>query len=125
MIRRPPRSTLFPYTTLFRSPSVLDARGDTEGLGVVLLEAMNHATPVIASRVGGIPDIVEDGVSGLLVPPGDVAALAAAVRRVRDDPDLARRLGEGGRRPLREQFNWAGIVRRWLDLYARLGARPR
>src|SRR2546422_6012544 len=48
-------------------PSVLDARGDTEGLGVVLLEAMNHGTPVIASRVGGIPDIVEDGVSGLQI----------------------------------------------------------
>src|SRR6266550_1131703 len=106
-------------------PSVLDARGDTEGLGVVLLEAMNHATPVIASRVGGIPDIVEDGVSGLLVPPGDAAALAAAVRRLRDDPDLARRLGEGGRRRLREQFNWPAIVRRWLDLYAGLVTRPR
>src|SRR6266566_2788274 len=106
-------------------PSVLDARGDTEGLGVVLLEAMNHATPVIASRVGGIPDIVEDGVSGLLVPPGDAAALAAAVRRLRDDPDLARRLGEGGRRRLREQFNWPAIVRRWLELYAGLVTRPR
>ena len=106
-------------------PSVLDARGDTEGLGVVLLEAMNHATPVIASRVGGIPDVVEDGVSGLLVPPGDAAALAAAVRRLRDDPDLARRLGEGGRRRLREQFNWPAIVRRWLDLYAGLVTRPR
>ncbi len=86
---------------------------------------MNHATPVIASRVGGIPDIVEDGVSGLLVPPGDAAALAAAVRRLRDDPDLARRLGEGGRRRLREQFNWPAIVRRWLDLYAGLVTRPR
>src|SRR5436189_6187527 len=106
-------------------PSVLDARGDTEGLGVVLLEAMNHATPVIASRVGGIPDIVEDGVSGLLVPPGDADALAAAVRRLRDDPDLARRLGEGGRRRPREQCNWTAIVRRWLDLYAGLVTRPR
>jgi glycosyltransferase involved in cell wall biosynthesis len=106
-------------------PSVLDARGDTEGLGVVLLEAMNHGTPVIASRVGGIPDIVEDGVSGLLVPPGDADALAAAVRRVRDDPALARRLGEGGRRRLHEQFNWPAIVRRWLDLYTGLVTRPR
>jgi glycosyltransferase involved in cell wall biosynthesis len=106
-------------------PSVLDARGDTEGLGVVLLEAMNHGTPVIASRVGGIPDIVEDGVSGLLVPPGDADALAAAVRRVRDDPALARRLGEAGRRRLREQFSWPTIVQRWLDLYTELVTRPR
>ncbi len=106
-------------------PSVLDARGDTEGLGVVLLEAMNHGTPVIASRVGGIPDIVEDGVSGLLVPPGDADALAAAVRRVRDDPALARRLGEAGRRRLREQFSWQAIVQRWLDVYAGLVTRPR
>jgi glycosyltransferase involved in cell wall biosynthesis len=106
-------------------PSVLDARGDTEGLGVVLLEAMNHGTPVIASRVGGIPDIVEDGVSGLLVPPGDADALAAAIRRVRDDPALARGLGEAGRRRLREQFNWPAIVQRWLDVYTGLVTRPR
>ena len=106
-------------------PSVLDARGDTEGLGVVLLEAMNHATPVIASRIGGIPDIVEDGVSGLLVPPGDADALAAALRRLGDDPALARRLGEAGRRRLREQFSWPAIVQRWLDLYTGLVTRPR
>jgi glycosyltransferase involved in cell wall biosynthesis len=106
-------------------PSVLDTRGDTEGLGVVLLEAMNHGTPVIASRVGGIPDIVEDGVSGLLVPPGDADALAAALRRLRDDPALARRLGEAGRRRLREQFSWPAIVQRWLDLYTGLVTRPR
>jgi len=106
-------------------PSVLDARGDTEGLGVVLLEAMNHGTPVIASRVGGIPDIVEDGVSGLLVPPGDADALAAALRRVGDDPALAHRLGQSGRRRLREQFSWPAIVQRWLDLYAGLVTRPR
>jgi len=106
-------------------PSVLDARGDTEGLGVVLLEAMNHGTPVIASRVGGIPDIVEDGVSGLLVPPGDADALAAAIRRVLDDPALARGLGEAGRRRLREQFSWPAIVQRWLDIYTGLVTRPR
>jgi len=86
---------------------------------------MNHGTPVIASRIGGIPDIVEDGVSGLLVPPGDADALAAAVRRVRDDPALARRLGEAGRRRLREQFSWQAIVQRWLNLYAGLVPRAR
>jgi len=50
-------------------------------------------------------------------PPGDADALAAAIRRVRDDPALARGLGEAGRRRLREQFNWPAIVQRWLDVY--------
>src|SRR5206468_12053710 len=95
-------------------PSVLDTRGDTEGLGVVLLEAMNHGTPVIASRVGGIPDIVEDGVSGLLVPPGDADALATAVRRVRAGPSLARRFGDAGRRRRREPFSWDAVGPRWF-----------
>jgi glycosyltransferase involved in cell wall biosynthesis len=104
----------------FVLPAVLDARGDTEGLGVVLLEAMNHATPVVASRVGGIPDIVEDGVSGLLVPPGDAAALAAALQRVLDSPDLARRLGEAGRRRLHERFSWEAITARWEAVYRSL-----
>ncbi len=105
-------------------PSVQDARGDTEGLGVVLLEAMNHGTPVVASRIGGIPDIVEDGVSGLLVPPADADALAAAVRRVLSDPALARRLGEGGRRRLHDRFSWRAIAQRWLDLYASVAMPP-
>lgn len=104
----------------FVLPAVLDARGDTEGLGVVLLEAMNHATPVVASRVGGIPDIVEDGVSGLLVPPGDAAALAAALQRVLESPDLARRLGEAGRRRLHERFSWEAITARWEAVYRSL-----
>jgi glycosyltransferase involved in cell wall biosynthesis len=105
-------------------PSIQDARGDTEGLGVVLLEAMNHGTPVVASRIGGIPDIVEDGKSGLLVPPADADALAAAIRRLIDDPALARRLGEAGRRRLQERFSWRAIVQRWLDLYAGVALQP-
>jgi len=105
-------------------PSVLDARGDTEGLGVVLLEAMNHGTPVIASRVGGIPDIVEDGVSGLLVPPGDVDTLAQHCAGCATTPPWRTGWG-GGRRRLREQFSWPAIVQRWLDLYAGLVTRPR
>jgi glycosyltransferase involved in cell wall biosynthesis len=104
----------------FVLPSVFDARGDTEGLGVVALEAMNHGTPVVASRIGGIPDVVEDGVSGLLVPPGDAAALAAALRRVIDEPGLARKLGEAGRRRLHEQFSWEAITARWGAVYSSL-----
>src|SRR5205807_1231011 len=87
----------------FVLPAVVDRRGDTEGLGVVLLEAMNHRVPVIASAIGGITDIVEDGVSGLLVPPGDAPALAAALGSLARAPDLAAGLGEAGYRRLRER----------------------
>src|SRR2546430_840160 len=70
----------------FVLPAVVDRRGDTEGLGVVLLEAMNHRVPVIASAIGGITDIVEDGVSGLPVPPGDAPAFGAAPSRLAGPP---------------------------------------
>jgi len=86
----------------FVLPAVVDRRGDTEGLGVVLLEAMNHRVPVIASAIGGITDIVEDGVSGLLVPPGDATALAAALERLARAPDLSVSLGDAGYRRLHE-----------------------
>ncbi len=107
----------------FVLPAIVDRRGDTEGLGVVLLEAMNQRVPVVASRIGGIPDIVEDGVSGLLVPPGDAAALAAALERLAREPDLAARLGDAGYRRLRERFSWEAIVARWEAVYQAAAAR--
>jgi glycosyltransferase involved in cell wall biosynthesis len=109
---------------VFVLPSVLDARQDTEGLGVVLLEAMNYGVPVIASDIGGITDIVEHERTGLLVPPGNAVALGSALVRVLTDPALARSLGEGGRRRLRDAFSWSHIVDRWEAVYARAtGAR--
>lgn len=101
----------------FVLPAVVDSRGDTEGLGVVLLEAMNFGVPVIGSALGGILDIVVDGESGLLVPPGDPAALADAITRLASDRELARRLGEGGRSRLTTHFAWPTIVEQWRELY--------
>src|SRR6058998_1106992 len=98
-------------------PSIIDARGDTEGLGVVLLDAMSYGIPAIASRVGGIPDIIEDGVSGLLVPPGDPQALANAIERVAGDPALAKRLADAGRARLRTHFSWDVITQQWDAVY--------
>jgi glycosyltransferase involved in cell wall biosynthesis len=106
----------------FVLPSVLDARQDTEGLGVVLLEAMNYGVPVIASDIGGITDIVEHEHTGLLVPPGDERALANAITRVLSDRALARRFGDAGRERLREEFSWDRIVARWEAVYARAHA---
>ncbi len=106
-------------------PSIIDARGDTEGLGVVLLDAMSYGIPAIASRMGGIPDIIEDGVSGLLVPPADSQALANAIERVAGDPALAKHLADAGRARLRTHFSWDVITRRWDAVYSAISAsRP-
>ena len=104
----------------FVLPSVLDQRQDTEGLGVVLLEAMNYGVPVVASDIGGITDIVQHERTGLLVPPGDESALARALTRLLSDPELARALGAGGTRLLRETFSWDSVVQRWEDVYTRV-----
>jgi glycosyltransferase involved in cell wall biosynthesis len=89
----------------------------TEGLPMVLLEAMARARPVVATPVGGTPELVTDGETGLLVPPRDPEALADALRRVLDDPELARRLAEAGRERVAERFNAAEQARRMLEIY--------
>jgi glycosyltransferase involved in cell wall biosynthesis len=104
----------------FVLPAVVDAKGDTEGLGVVLLEAMSYGRPTIASAAGGIVDIVRDGRNGILVPPGDVEALAAAIRRLAADPAAARAMGEAGREDVREGFSWEVIVGRLAEVYGRV-----
>ena len=97
-------------------PAVVDASGDTEGQGVVLLEAMALGRAVIASEVGGIVDIVTHE-SGVLVPPSDVTALAAALARLRDEPDLRDSLGEAGLRRVREHFSWPALCERLRGIY--------
>jgi glycosyltransferase involved in cell wall biosynthesis len=107
----------------FVLPAVVDAKGDTEGLGVVLLEAMAYARPVIASAAGGIVDIVRDGRNGYLVPPGDAEALAGAIARMMDDPAGARALGLQGRRDAEAGFSWSAIADRLADLYRAVAKR--
>lgn len=82
-----------------------------------ILEAMAAGLPVIATRAGGIPEIVEDDLSGLLVPPGSPRDLAEALGRVLGDPALARRLGEAGRRRVRERFSLDTWRDRLCSLY--------
>jgi glycosyltransferase involved in cell wall biosynthesis len=76
-----------------------------EGLGVSLLQASSSGVPVIASAVGGIPEAVRDQLTGLLVPPGDAAALAGAIARLLTDETLARRMGEAGRSLVDTEFS--------------------
>ncbi|PYP57483.1 MAG: hypothetical protein DMD40_08010 [Gemmatimonadetes bacterium] len=99
-------------------PSIVDQRGDTEGLGVVLLEALSYRVPVIGSAIGGITDIIGDGETGLLVPPEDPTAIAKAIERIATDPAFAKRLAEAGSRRVREQFGWEAIIAAWQECYA-------
>jgi glycosyltransferase involved in cell wall biosynthesis len=87
-------------------PAIFDDRGDTEGLGVVLVEALSSAKPVVASAVGGIVDVIKHEETGLLVPEKDEAALATAILRLLDDPELATRLGTAGRKLSQSYFDW-------------------
>ncbi|HET7462624.1 MAG TPA: glycosyltransferase [Longimicrobium sp.] len=107
----------------FVLPAVIDAKGDTEGLGVVLIEAMSYARPVIASAAGGIVDIVRDGRNGYLVPPGDTAALATAIGRMMDDPAAARQFGLDGRDDVERGFGWEVIADRLAEIYRRVARR--
>ena len=92
-----------------------------EGVPVVLMEAMAASRPVIATRVGGVAELVEDGVSGLLVAPGDEEGLAAAILRLAADPALRGRMGAAGSARVRAEFDVAREARRLLSLYAGAG----
>ncbi len=104
----------------FAAPSVVLPSGDTEGQGVVLLESMASSVPTVASRVGGIVDIVEHEMNGLLVPPEDPKALAEALRRVLMDETLASELTKNGIDTIQRRFSWESTADRFAELYQRI-----
>lgn len=108
---------LLPLMDIFVLPSL------SEGFGIAIVEAMAAGRPVVATTVGGIPEIVRHGETGLLVPPGDPGSLAWAVRQLLDHPDRAATMGALGRQRARETFSIASVVKRHEDLYDRLLAR--
>jgi glycosyltransferase involved in cell wall biosynthesis len=88
-----------------------------EGLPLCVLEAMAHGKPVVASAVGGIPELVEDGVTGFLVEPGDVAGLRAAIESLLADPALRRRLGHTARARVAERCSWERVTAATVAAY--------
>lgn len=104
----------------FVLPAIVDSRGDTEGLGVVLIEALSYRKPVVASNVGGIVDVVLHEKTGLTVPEKDPRALAQAIARVLTDTELARRLGRDGYEYISRYFDWNRLTDRWVEVYGRL-----
>lgn len=98
---------------LLRGAAALVVPSTYEGMPLVVLEAMESGIPVVASRVSGIPEVVEDGLTGWLVAPEDPKGLARALAEVLEDPDEARRRGEAGRRRVDERFRPAHAVAAW------------
>jgi glycosyltransferase involved in cell wall biosynthesis len=103
-------------STLFSLPCRLLDNGDRDGMPNVLLEAMSCAVPVVTTDISGIPELVEDGVNGLLVPPDDPHALAGAWLRLYDDPALARRLARAGQSTVSERFEGEGLALKLASL---------
>jgi glycosyltransferase involved in cell wall biosynthesis len=97
----------------------------TEGMSNAVLEYMAAGRAIVATAVGATPELIEDGVHGLLVPPGDALSLARAIGLVLDDPALARRLGEAARRRAHARYSREAMVRRFEDFYEGLVARAR
>jgi 2-deoxystreptamine N-acetyl-D-glucosaminyltransferase/2-deoxystreptamine glucosyltransferase len=102
---------------LYARSAVVALPSHREGLPLSVLEAMVHGRPVVATAVGGIPELVEDGVTGLLVPPGDVQALRFALERLLADPVLRRRLGREARRRVSARCSHERVAAQTLSLY--------
>ena len=107
-------------------PAVLNAcdvfalSSDTEGLPLVVLEAMATGLPVVSTRVGGVPNVIDDGDTGVLVPVGDEAALAAALGQLAADRARTRAMGARARAVAVDRYSAARMQRDYLDLYARV-----
>lgn len=117
-VRVVPRVPEQDVITMYRTHDVLLWLSTYEGFGLVLLEAMSQRLAAIATPVGCVPSLVRDGENGVLVPPRDPDAAAAAVERLIDAPDLRRALGDAARETV-SGMTWAQAARRTLDVYAR------
>ena len=118
------RVEVLPPTTdipaLMRTAHVFVMSSRWEGLPLAVIEAMMSGLPVVATRVGGVPELVAEHETGLLVPPGDPEALAAALRRMLDEPSLAYRLGQAGRRRALARFTESRMLAEMDAVYARV-----
>ena len=105
---------------LLAQSDVLLLSSDWEGVPLVILEAMAAGKPVVATRVGGVPELVENGKTGLLVPPQNPEAFAGAILRLLKDPELRRRLGGAARRRALEHFDIQKTAQAYAELYLKL-----
>jgi glycosyltransferase involved in cell wall biosynthesis len=108
---------------LYVNPGVIDSGGRAEALGITTLEAMASGLACVGSRVGGIAETIVDGVTGILVPPGDEEQLANGVGRLIDDAELRARMGEAGRQRARAHFTWRVLAAEVAKVYRQVAQR--
>jgi glycosyltransferase involved in cell wall biosynthesis len=115
-----PNEDLPPY---YRAAAVSVIPSLEEGFGIPAAEAMGCEVPVVASDAGGLPEVVENGVTGLVVPRGDSAALAGAIGALLADPERRRRMGQAGRERALRLFDWDRSAVQFEELYHEIGSR--
>jgi phosphatidyl-myo-inositol dimannoside synthase len=115
-----PNTELPPY---YRAASVSVIPSLEEGFGIPAAEAMGCEVAVVASDAGGLPEVVENGVTGLVVPRGDSAALAKAIGSLLADPELRRQMGQAGRARALRLFDWDRTAEQFEELYSEIAAR--
>jgi len=123
-IPRDETASFYAMCDVFAVPSVVDPRGNVDGLPLVLLEAMASGVPVVGSRLGGVAEVISDGENGLLVPPGDSESLAEKVIQVLQQPEWGRSLGQRARRDAEAGYSWKGIAGQFEAIYGSAMAQP-
>lgn len=108
---------------ILRGLDVYVLSSESEGMSNTILEAMASGRPVIATAVGGNPELVVDGETGLLVPPNDPPAMAAAITKLLGEPQLRKQMGESGRRRVEEKFSLEVMVRNYAKVYLEVFSR--
>ena len=114
---------LYLNADVFVLPSIVDAAGYTEGLGTVLLEAANFSIPSIGTNVGGIPDIIIDRKTGLLVPQKDANALCNAIKILAEDKVLCKIMTENAQKHLKDNFSWEIITEKFFEIYSKASSQ--
>ncbi len=110
----------FSNADIFVLPSIVDKQGDTEGLGVVNIEALTYGCPVVSTNVGGIPDVIINEETGLLVEQKNSEQLANAIIRLLEDENLRNRIIKGGLIHIKKNFSWDGIAKSHIEIYSNI-----
>ncbi|WP_319423245.1 glycosyltransferase family 4 protein [Pleurocapsa sp. FMAR1] len=113
-----PQEQVLPY---YQQADVVINPSLSEAFGMSLVEAMATQTPVVATKIGGMTEIVNDGVTGLLSDPGDIQALANAITAIISEPETARKMGEAGRERVLQYYTWEQIAKSLVFNYATMG----